>query len=112
MRFLLSTIDQTLLLVLTTLVVQAQTIYVTPAGGGDQSGSSWSNALSGTALQGQLAAAPAGSIFRLAGGVYKPTATTDRTVSFSIPSGVQVYGGYVAGTDTRVTNRSSTTLSG
>ena len=100
------------LLVFTTLLANAQTRYVTPTGAGTRTGDSWTNALSGTALQGTLATAPAGTTVLVAGGLYKPTTTTDRTVSFSIASGVQVYGGYTAGTNTRTTDPSSTTFSG
>ena len=52
---------------------------------------------------------------RVAAGLYKPTASTDRTASFSITSGIQLYGGYVgtgANADTRVSFPFSTTLSG
>ncbi|GAB3694965.1 hypothetical protein GCM10027592_16500 [Spirosoma flavus] len=86
--------------------------YVTPNGAGIRNGTNWSNALSGTALQGALASAPAGTTFLVGGGLYKPTSTTARTVSFTIPSGVEVYGGYIANTTNRTTNPSSTTLSG
>ncbi|MBD2705246.1 beta-propeller fold lactonase family protein [Spirosoma sp. BT702] len=76
---------------------------------------SWATALSGTALQGALASAPAGTRFLIGAGLYKPTSTTARTVSFSIASGVQVYGGYAGSgstPDTRTAFPSSTTLSG
>jgi hypothetical protein len=97
-----------------------QTLYVTPAGAGQQTGADWANALPGTALRSQLASASAGAVFRLAGGVYKPTTTNDRTLSFLIPPGVQLFGGYQgsgATPDQRVAvtspdQPSSTTLSG
>ncbi|GAB3507178.1 hypothetical protein GCM10027341_41300 [Spirosoma knui] len=89
------------------------TLYVTPSGNGSGDGSSWDNALPGTALQGALATAPSGTTVLVAGGLYKPTTTTtDRTASFSLAAGVEVYGGYTAGTNNRTTNPSSTTLSG
>jgi predicted outer membrane repeat protein len=100
--------------------VWSQTVYVTPAGAGQQTGADWTNALSGTALQARLASASEGTVFRLAGGLYKPTTTNDRSLSFLVPSGVQVYGGYQgsgATPDQRVDfasvdQPSSTTLSG
>lgn len=92
------------------------TVYVTPTGSGNQSGGSWSDAISGTQLQGRLASASSGTQFWIAGGIYKPTTGTDRTISFFVPSGVQVYGGF-SGQEVTLANRqltspSSTTLSG
>ncbi|WP_288428400.1 choice-of-anchor Q domain-containing protein [uncultured Spirosoma sp.] len=90
--------------------------FVTTSGSGDQSGTSWSNALPGTQLQSRLASASAGTQFWLAGGTYKPTASADRTVSFSVASGVQLYGGFTGSennvSERAVTQPSSTTLSG
>lgn len=78
-----------------------QTIrYVTPTGTGD--GSSWANA-SGN-LRATLLASSSGNQIWVAAGTYKPTTGTDRTLSFSIPSGVQVYGGFV-GTETGLSQR-------
>ncbi|GAB3048888.1 choice-of-anchor Q domain-containing protein [Spirosoma pulveris] len=76
--------------------LQAQMVYVTPDGAGQHSGVDWANALSGSQLQPTLKDAPEGSVFRLAAGLYKPSATGDRMVSFIIPTGVQVVGGYTA----------------
>gem|GEM_PF-786382 len=96
-------------------------VYVTQAGAGLQNGTSWTNALSGTALQGALATACGSTTFLVGAGLYTPTTGTDRSVSFTIPSGVQLYGGFV-GTESSVGQRplinpvngqpSSTTLSG
>ncbi|MFD2574318.1 choice-of-anchor Q domain-containing protein [Spirosoma soli] len=98
----------------------AQTIYVTPTGAGQQTGADWNNALPGDQLQPQLANATEGQVFRLAGGLYKPSQTGDRSISFIVPSGVQVFGGYAGSgpePDARVnfvlpSQPSSTTLSG
>jgi hypothetical protein len=114
-RLLLATLG--LLMALSTW---AQTIYVTPDGAGQQSGADWTNALSGNQLQARLTSATSGTVFRLAGGVYKPTTTGDRFVSFIIPPGVALYGGYAgsgADPDARLDGGvagqlSSTTLSG
>jgi uncharacterized repeat protein (TIGR01451 family) len=91
-------------------------VYVTQNGAGNQSGGSWSDALPGTQLRARLASAAAGTQFWIASGTYKPTTGTDRTISFAVPSGVQVYGGF-GGNETTLSNRvlsspSSTTLSG
>lgn len=94
-------------------------VYVTPSGAGNQSGSSWGNALPGTQLQPRLGAATAGMQFWIAGGMYKPTTGTDRNASFSLRNNVEVYGGF-AGTESTLAQRptinsttpSATTLSG
>lgn len=90
-------------------------IYVTPNGAGNRSGTSWSNALSGSALAGSVTIAASGTQIWVAAGKYKPTTTTDRTASFSMASGVQLYGGF-AGTESslggRVKGANETTLSG
>lgn len=101
---------------LITLIASGQQIiYVTPSGGGNHSGITWTNALSGNELASRLAVAPSGTQFWLAAGTYKPTTTTDRTASFSITTGVSVYGGF-AGIETtlnqRVSNHNLTILSG
>ncbi|QHV99013.1 putative Ig domain-containing protein [Spirosoma endbachense] len=91
-------------------------VYVTPTGAGLQNGSSWTNALSGTALQTAInTAAGCGAQVWVGAGLYKPTTGTDRTISFSIPSGLKVYGGYAGSgpsPDARTTFPSSTTFSG
>ncbi|MBD2701572.1 hypothetical protein IC229_13055 [Spirosoma sp. BT702] len=87
-------------------------VYVTPGGAGMQDGSSWANALSSSFLQEMISTACSSVTFLLGAGLYKPTIGADRSRSFFIPSGVQIYGGYVAGTTTCTTFPSSTTLSG
>ncbi|QJD79504.1 choice-of-anchor Q domain-containing protein [Spirosoma rhododendri] len=110
----------TALWLLSAMSLWAQTVYVTPTGAGQQTGADWPNALPGSQLQATLAAATEGTEFRLAGGIYKPSQTGDRGVSFYIPSAVKVLGGYLgsgANPDQRIdfanTNQpSSTILSG
>ena len=80
-------------------------VYVAEYGSGNQSGDSWSNVLPATQLPGRLASASAGTQFWLIKGIYKPTATTDRTISFTMGPGVHLYGGF-AGTETDLTQRS------
>lgn len=90
-------------------------IYVTPSGAGNNSGTSWMNALAGIELPNRVVSASAGTQFWVAAGKYKPTITTDRTASFSIASGVSIYGGF-EGTETalnqRITGINETILSG
>ncbi|MBD2753918.1 hypothetical protein [Spirosoma validum] len=90
--------------------------YVKQGGTGD--GTSWVNA-SGD-LQSQINIAGAQQVW-VAGGTFYPTATTDRTASFSLRNGVSVYGGF-RGDEQLLSGRprfnpttgspSSTTLSG
>jgi hypothetical protein len=91
--------------VLAASLASAQTIvYVTPAGGGLQNGTSWSNAVAGSQFRAKLAAASSNTQFWVAKGTYYPTATTTRTLSFAIPSNVSVYGGF-SGTETLLSQR-------
>ncbi len=100
------------------LLAQAQAIrYVKPAATGTGNGSSWANA-SGN-LQTIITASDVGDQVWVAAGTYKPTTTTDRTISFAMKNGVAIYGGF-AGSETSLSQRpavnqatpSSTTLSG
>jgi hypothetical protein len=60
------------------------------APGGD--GTSWATAFRD--LQGALAVAEPGDELWVAEGVYKPTAGSDRTATFTLVSGVALYGGF------------------
>ncbi len=94
------------------LTIRPTLVYVTPSGAGLGNGSTVSNALAGTALVSALASACASSTFLLSNGLYRPTEGTNRTLSFVIPSGIQVYGGYDASFTNRTTNPSGTTVTG
>src|SRR4051812_45040227 len=64
----------------------AATIYVDGGSPGPtHNGTSWGSAY--IDLQAALAAAVSGDKIRIARGTYKPTATTDRTVSFNLKTG-------------------------
>jgi hypothetical protein len=73
--------------------VLLSTIYVdSSAPGPAHDGASWTTAW--IDLQQALSAAGNGDEIRVADGTYKPTLSTDRTVSFQLKTGVSVRGGY------------------
>jgi hypothetical protein len=71
--------------------------YVTPNGAGNNDGTSWANAYSGTQLQTAINASGVTQVWVKAG-TYKPTSSSDRTISFRMKNGVAIYGGF-AGTE-------------
>ncbi len=80
------------LLTLVSSLASAVTCYVNAAATGSNAGTSWANAY--TDLQSALANYPTCTEVWVARGTYKPTATTDRTISFNVKPGVIVYGGF------------------
>ena len=68
-------------------------LYVHHAATGANNGSSWTDAFND--LQAALQLAEAGDEVWVAEGVYYPTQTTDRHISFEPKSGVRLYGGFV-----------------
>lgn len=78
--------------------------YVNINATGTNSGTSWTDAY--TDLQSAIGASNFGDEIWVAAGTYKPTATTSRTISFSIKNGTKVFGGF-NGTETLVTQRNS-----
>ena len=73
--------------------VLLSTLYVdASAPGPDYDGASWGTAF--TDLQLALGAASAGDEIRIADGMYKPTSSTDRTISFALRDSVAIRGGY------------------
>ncbi len=94
------------------LQLSAQRVWYVKAGlQGD--GSSWQHATGD--LQFVLRSAKYGDQIWIGAGTYTPTSSNDRTASFTIPDGVQLYGGF-AGFETtlqqRDFSRNATTLSG
>ncbi len=77
-------------------------IFVDHAATGNGDGSTWEHAY--PSLQSALTAATSGDEIWVAQGVYKPTNTTDRTISFVMKNGVALYGGFAA-TETLRTER-------
>jgi hypothetical protein len=60
--------------------------------GGANDGSSWENAFSD--LQSAITVAVYGDTIWVAEGIYFPTATTDRSISFILKNGIKMYGGF------------------
>lgn len=88
--------------------------YVKPASSGSGTGASWQNATGD--LQAAINASNAGDEVWVAAGTYKPggNTNTNRSLSFTLKSGVKLYGGF-EGTETALSQRSATqtaTLSG
>jgi hypothetical protein len=102
----------TLFVILMSLRVQAQTIFVKQGATGLNNGTSWANAY--TSLDAALTASTTGQSIWVAAGTYKP-ATPAPNNSFTLFSGVNLYGGFV-GTETALTQRNiaanATILSG
>ncbi|WP_138994604.1 S-layer family protein [Larkinella sp. C7] len=103
------------------LVVSAQTttrfVSTTGTNGNPATATSWATATSN--LQGAINSLSAGGEVWVAGGTYKPTTGSDRTISFSMKNNVAIYGGFVGTEANRserpaidLTTPSSTTLSG
>jgi hypothetical protein len=68
---------------------------------GANDGSSWANAYQGVGgVQTALTAAVAGDQVWVRAGTYEPTASTTRTISLVLKTGVEVYGGFAGGETT------------
>ncbi|MEP6994949.1 MAG: right-handed parallel beta-helix repeat-containing protein [Acidobacteriota bacterium] len=70
----------------------AAVVYVNASATGANDGSSWANAF--TTIGPALTLAGSGDEIWVAAATYKPTTTTDRTLSFALENGVGVYGGF------------------
>lgn len=102
-----------LIFLFTYLNSTAATIYVNASAVGSNNGTSWNNAY--TNLQEALSNAIFGDQIWVATGTYKATTTNDRTISFVMKNGVNLYGGF-SGVETTINQRNissnPTTLSG
>lgn len=89
--------------------------YVTQSGAGAKIGSSWGNAYGEAEFITALIGAPTGTEFWIAAGTYHPTTGIDRSATFTLVNGVELYGGF-AGTENTREGRdvavNTTTLSG
>lgn len=80
--------------------------YVSSSASGDSGGRNWANAMND--LQDALESTRrigSGNEIWIRGGTYKPTSGSDQTVSFDIPTGCKIYGGFF-GTETTLADRS------
>jgi predicted outer membrane repeat protein len=91
-------------LTLTSVIIAntSNIIYVNATATGTNNGTSWINAY--TNLQSALSSASCGSQIWVATGVYKPTSSADRTISFELKNGVNIYGGFM-GFETDISQR-------
>lgn len=94
--------------------LSAATWYVKPSGSDANAGNSWGAAYQ--TLTKALQSAASGDQIWVAAGTYKPTAGTDRTISFSMKNGVSMLGGFPASGNPMLADRNwetnVTTLSG
>lgn len=94
-------------------LTEGKTVFVKPTGNDAATGLSWPTAVQ--TLQAALAIAVYGDEIWVATGTYKPTTTSDRTISFDMKLNVSLYGGFL-GTETlraqRNPYRNPTILSG
>ena len=87
---------------LTLMVINRIFVDITKISASIQNGNSWVTAYGN--LQTALTAATANGEIWVAKGIYKPTATTNRTIYFEIPTNVKVYGGFL-GTENALSDR-------
>lgn len=89
-------------------VSSAATWFVKPIASGSGTGTSWANAAGASQLAAIILAAASGDqvwvVGTAAGATYYPTTGTSRAASFTLKSGVGVYGGF-AGTETTIAQR-------
>ncbi len=96
----------TLLSALLSFTAHATVWYVRAGASGSNNGTSWTNAF--TTIQAGIGATTAGDTVWVANGTYKPTTTTSRLATFTLPSGVVLLGGF-AGTETALSQRNYST---
>ena len=94
-------------------VPEDKVVYVNASASGANDGTSWENAYTDLAVA--LLASNSGNQVWVASGTYKPTATTDRTISFQPQSNTKIYGGFAGGENSiydRQLSNTTTILSG
>lgn len=83
----------------TALPARSAVHHVDASASGHDDGSTWTDAF--VDLQNALAMATSGDEVWVAAGTYRPTAGTDRSIAFELPSGVALYGGFAGGETAR-----------
>jgi predicted outer membrane repeat protein len=88
----------------------APTVFYVDGGSGNDSNTGLAWASSKKTIQSAIdeASKLCGGIVWVKSGTYKPTTTTDRTISVNVKPNVQLYGGF-AGTETLIDQRNATT---
>jgi hypothetical protein len=99
-----------LILLLFPFALYSQIVFVDQNATGLNDGSDWENAY--TDLQTAIANIGTNTTINIAQGVYYTTTSTDRTISFVVPSGVKMYAGYPTGGGERDAKLYPTVLSG
>jgi len=99
-----------LLLLLFPFTLYSQIIFVDQNATGANDGSNWENAC--TDLQTAITNIGTNSTINVAQGMYYTTSSTDRSISFAIPSGVKINAGYPTGGGQRDSKIYTTILSG
>jgi hypothetical protein len=97
-------------LFLFTYSIFSQVIYVDQNATGSNNGSDWINAY--TDLQTAITNIGTNTTINVAEGIYYPTATTDRSISFNIPRDKKLFGGFPTGGGTRNSEAHPTILCG
>jgi predicted outer membrane repeat protein len=83
-------------------------IFVKASATGSNNGLNWENAY--TSLQTALTSAVSGQEIWVAAGTYKPTTDTDRTKTFQLKDGVNIYGGFAGGESLRADRNFNTNV--
>lgn len=94
--------------IIVAFTITAQTtFYITPSGAGLMDGSNWDNAALNQDLQTIINTAFVGDEVWVACGTYLPTTNTDRSISFTMKTGVSIYGSF-QGTENTIEERNLT----
>jgi len=91
-------------LILIPAFLSATVRFVNPTGAGSMNGSTWLNALPGTALQAAINLSTSGDEVWVACGTYFTTNTANRSMAFSMKNGVGIYGSF-SGTESSRSQR-------
>lgn len=68
--------------------------YITPTGAGSHTGATWTNARGASQIQQLINSSGSCDSIFMAGGVYKPTNTTDQNIAFVLKNNAKIFGGF------------------